>query len=520
MLPWVDVATGSLGQGLPDGVGVALAGQYLDRLPYRVWVLCGDSEMAEGSIWEALDKASLLPAVQPDRDRRRQPPRPARADRARVGPRRLRSAGPRPSAPACCASTGTTWPRSTQALARRPSASDDRPTVILAATVKGRGFSEVEDREGWHGKPFPPDMAPRAIAELGGERNLRGARAAAAVGVAAAARRRGGRWRAGVAGATTGRRQGRDPQGLRRRAASPSAARDPRRRRARRRGQQLDPRRRVRQGLPGPLLRDVHRRAAARRRRGRAQRPRTTSRSRRRSRRSSPAPTTSSGWRPSRGRTSGWSARTPASRSAPTGRPRWRLEDLADDARRAGLDRALPERRDEHRRARATRWPTSPGISYLRTTRGAYPVLYDSGEHVPGRRHEGAALRAGRRGDARRRGRHRARMPRRGRPAGRPTASRPGSSTSTRSSPSTRDAGRDAAAAPPAAGSSSPRTTTPRAASAPLSCDALLADGVAAAAARPPGVRELPGSGTPAELLAAAGIDAQHIEAAARSLLT
>jgi len=58
VLPWVDVATGSLGQGLPDGVGVALAGKYLDRLPYRVWVLCGDSEMAEGSIWEAIDKAS------------------------------------------------------------------------------------------------------------------------------------------------------------------------------------------------------------------------------------------------------------------------------------------------------------------------------------------------------------------------------------------------------------------------------------------------------------------------------
>ncbi len=58
VLPWVDVATGSLGQGLPDAVGVALAGRYLDELPFRVWVLCGDSEMAEGSIWEAFDKAS------------------------------------------------------------------------------------------------------------------------------------------------------------------------------------------------------------------------------------------------------------------------------------------------------------------------------------------------------------------------------------------------------------------------------------------------------------------------------
>ena len=52
-LPWVDVATGSLGQGLPIGVGVALAGKRLDRLPYRVWVLTGDSELAEGSMWEA-----------------------------------------------------------------------------------------------------------------------------------------------------------------------------------------------------------------------------------------------------------------------------------------------------------------------------------------------------------------------------------------------------------------------------------------------------------------------------------
>src|SRR5579884_2132070 len=58
VLPWVDVATGSLGQGLPIGVGVALAGKYLDKLPYRVWVLCGDSEMAEGSMWEAFDKTS------------------------------------------------------------------------------------------------------------------------------------------------------------------------------------------------------------------------------------------------------------------------------------------------------------------------------------------------------------------------------------------------------------------------------------------------------------------------------
>ena len=59
VLPWVDVATGSLGQGLPISVGVGLAGKRLDRLPYRVWCLCGDSEMAEGSMWEAFEQAGF-----------------------------------------------------------------------------------------------------------------------------------------------------------------------------------------------------------------------------------------------------------------------------------------------------------------------------------------------------------------------------------------------------------------------------------------------------------------------------
>src|SRR6266446_4123284 len=57
-IPWVDVATGSLGQGLPVSVGVALAGNNLDKLPYHIFVLLGDSEMAEGSQWEAFDHAS------------------------------------------------------------------------------------------------------------------------------------------------------------------------------------------------------------------------------------------------------------------------------------------------------------------------------------------------------------------------------------------------------------------------------------------------------------------------------
>ncbi len=58
ILPWVEVATGSLGQGLPDAVGIGIAGKYIDKIPYKIWTLLGDSETAEGSVWEALECAS------------------------------------------------------------------------------------------------------------------------------------------------------------------------------------------------------------------------------------------------------------------------------------------------------------------------------------------------------------------------------------------------------------------------------------------------------------------------------
>ncbi|HEY0938264.1 MAG TPA: 1-deoxy-D-xylulose-5-phosphate synthase N-terminal domain-containing protein, partial [Trebonia sp.] len=83
-LPWVDVAAGSIGQGLPVGVGVALAGQRLDKLPYRVWVLCGDGELSEGAVWEAAEHASdsgldnLTAIVDVNRPGPRGPARPGR----------------------------------------------------------------------------------------------------------------------------------------------------------------------------------------------------------------------------------------------------------------------------------------------------------------------------------------------------------------------------------------------------------------------------------------------------------
>jgi transketolase len=170
-LPWVDVATGSLGQGLPIAVGVALAGKYLDKLPYHVWALCGDSELAEGSVWEALDKAShyklsnLTAIFDVNRLGQRGPTEfqwDLDAYRARV------------EAFGCRAIEidGHDLEEIDRALGEAREATG-RPTVIIAKTVKGKGVKEVENKEGWHGKAMPEELAEKAIQELGGERDLK-----------------------------------------------------------------------------------------------------------------------------------------------------------------------------------------------------------------------------------------------------------------------------------------------------------------------------------------------------------
>jgi transketolase len=170
-IPWVDVATGSLGQGLPIGVGVALAGKRLDKLPYHVWVLCGDSELAEGSIWEAVDKAghynlSNLTAIW-DINRLGQRGPTEYEWQLDVYRRRVEAFG-------CTAIVidGHEMAAIDRAYGEALS-NADKPTVIIARTIKGKGFSEIENKDGWHGKPLPPDMAERAIKELGGIRNLK-----------------------------------------------------------------------------------------------------------------------------------------------------------------------------------------------------------------------------------------------------------------------------------------------------------------------------------------------------------
>jgi len=170
-IPWVDVATGSLGQGLPIGVGVALAGQYLDKLPFHVWVLCGDSELAEGSIWEAIDKAghyklSNLTAIW-DVNRLGQRGETELGWNLDAYRRRVEAFGCFP-----IVIDGHDMASIDRAYGEAIS-NTDKPTVIIAKTIKGKGFSEIENKDGWHGKALPPDMAERAIKELGGIRNLK-----------------------------------------------------------------------------------------------------------------------------------------------------------------------------------------------------------------------------------------------------------------------------------------------------------------------------------------------------------
>jgi transketolase len=166
-IPWVDVATGSLGQGLPYGVGMAIAGKRLDKTSMRTWVLIGDSEMAEGSQWEGFEHAAYyeldnIVAV---------------LDINRLGQRGetmhgwdLDSYANRARAFGWHAIEidGHNVEEIDQAFGE--AIGSDRPVAIVARTIKGKGVKAVEDKPGWHGKAL--DNPEEAIAELGGIRNI------------------------------------------------------------------------------------------------------------------------------------------------------------------------------------------------------------------------------------------------------------------------------------------------------------------------------------------------------------
>ena len=170
---YTEAPTGSLGQGLSIGVGMALNGKYVDKIPYNTFVLLGDSEMAEGSNWEAIQIAgfyklnNLIGII--DVNRLGQSRQTMEGSDAAAFEKRVSAFG---------------W--KTQVLDGHDFAAvikgykialsnKNSPTMIIARTVKGKGVSLWEDKEGWHGKALPKEELDKAIKELGKvDKNIRG----------------------------------------------------------------------------------------------------------------------------------------------------------------------------------------------------------------------------------------------------------------------------------------------------------------------------------------------------------
>ncbi len=163
ILPWVDVATGSLGQGMPIATGVALCAKELDRLPYRVFALCGDSEMAEGSIWEAVEHAgvngldNLVTIV--DVNRLGQRGETMHGWNLDSYAKRAEAAGWH-----TIEIDGHDIAEIDRAFSEAE-ATADQPTMIVARTIKGYGATETANVEGKHGQPLKDPG--KAIQELG-----------------------------------------------------------------------------------------------------------------------------------------------------------------------------------------------------------------------------------------------------------------------------------------------------------------------------------------------------------------
>lgn len=159
-LSFVDVGTGSLGQGLSIAAGMAYVGKNYDKANYRVYCLIGDGESAEGSIWEAINFAShydldnLCLIVDVNRLGQSEP--------TNLGhdldtyKRRLEAFG---------FHTLVVDGHDVEELVKAfdvAAATKGKPTAIVAKTFKGRGFPKIEDMENWHGKPLG-DQAERVL---------------------------------------------------------------------------------------------------------------------------------------------------------------------------------------------------------------------------------------------------------------------------------------------------------------------------------------------------------------------
>ncbi|MCL4365736.1 transketolase [Patescibacteria group bacterium] len=165
VFPYAEAATGSLGQGLGIGVGIAINAKYLDKLPYRTFILLGDSEMAEGSVWEAIQianhyKLDNLVAI---------------LDVNRLGQRGetmygydIEAYGKRVAAFGWKVITldGHSFEEIMKAY-KEALKTTGAPTMIIAKTIKGKGVSFLENQDGWHGKALKQEEFEKAKAELG-----------------------------------------------------------------------------------------------------------------------------------------------------------------------------------------------------------------------------------------------------------------------------------------------------------------------------------------------------------------
>jgi transketolase len=165
-IPWIDVATGSLGQGLPNAVGMAAFLKNVAQTSARVWVLCGDGEMAEGSNWEAAPVAaelglSNLTAII-DVNRLEQ------SIATRIGWDMDRYATQfEVFGWETLVIDGQDLPACVRAMAHASHGGGSKPLAILARTQKGAGVSFMADKDNWHGKPMDQAQSDRALAELG-----------------------------------------------------------------------------------------------------------------------------------------------------------------------------------------------------------------------------------------------------------------------------------------------------------------------------------------------------------------
>lgn len=164
-IPGVDAATGSLGQGLSVGAGLAI-GAKLDKLGTRVFVLLGDGELAEGNVWEAAEFAghyaldNLIALA--DINALGQSERTMYQHDMEVYRQKFEAQGWDTQV-----IDGHDVPAVIAALDRATSAKG-RPQAIVARTIKGHGVSFLADKDGWHGKALSKEQLGKAVAELGG----------------------------------------------------------------------------------------------------------------------------------------------------------------------------------------------------------------------------------------------------------------------------------------------------------------------------------------------------------------